>query len=83
MTMTRIEAAKAYLRELVIAFEELEAERQRLLKAADRITEIQAEKADLVADAQDALAKFNSLAGTSYTLAQARNLFRPSPDTPQ
>jgi hypothetical protein len=80
--MNRIDAARQYLRDLVISYEDLEAERQRLLKAADRITEIQAEKADLIADAQEALAKFNSLAGTSYTLAQARNLFRPSPDIP-
>jgi chromosome condensin MukBEF ATPase and DNA-binding subunit MukB len=80
--MSRIEAAKAYLRELVVAYESLERERQQLLAATTRLDEIQAEKADLVADAQAALDKLNALQGTSYTLAQVRKFFVPTPPPP-
>ena len=70
---TRTQAARQYLMSLVVEYEALEAERLKLLDAAARITEIQAEKADLIADAQDALAKYNALNGTNYTLAQVRS----------
>jgi hypothetical protein len=77
--MSRSTAARTYLAQLVLTYEELEAERQKLLVAADRITEIQAEKADLLVDAQYALDKYNALEGTDYTLQQARAWFqRPS-----
>lgn len=77
--MSRSNAARAYLAQLVLSYEELEAERQRLLQAAKRIPEIQAEKQEILADAQTALDKYNALEGTSFTLAQARKWFgRPS-----
>ena len=77
--MSRSNAARVYLAQLVLAYEELEAERQKLLAAAKRIPQIQAEKANIIADAQVALDKLNALEGTSYTLAQARKWFgRPS-----
>lgn len=77
--MSRSNAARAYLAQLVLTYEELEAERQKLLAAAARIPEIQAEKQALLVDAQAALDKFNALEGTSHTLAQARKWFqRPS-----
>jgi hypothetical protein len=80
--MTRTDAARAYLATLVLNYEELEAERLKLLAAAERITEIQAEKQDLLVDAQAALDKYNALEGTSHTLAQARKWFqRPSAPT--
>lgn len=75
----RTQAARAYLAQLVTAYDLLEAERQRLLQAATRITAIQAEKQDLIADAQAALDKYNALEGTSYTLAQVRQALSPNP----
>jgi uncharacterized protein (DUF3084 family) len=80
--MSRIDAATAYLRELVVAYESLERERKQLLDAAQRLQQIAAEKADLVADAQAALDKLNALQGTDYTLAQIRKRFVPSTETP-
>lgn len=70
--MNRKEFAQQYLFGLVVQYEALEKERQQLLAAAARITAIQAEKADLIADAQEALTKYNALHGTSYTLPQVR-----------
>lgn len=70
--MSRKELAQQYLFSLVVKWEALEAERQELLAAATRITAIQNEKADLLSDAQDALAKYNQVFGTSYTLPQVR-----------
>lgn len=75
--MSRANAARQYLSQLVLAYEELEAERQKLLAAAQRIPEIQAEKQDLIADAQLALDKYNALTGQSLTLADIRNQIRP------
>lgn len=83
--MSRINAARAYLAQLSVAYDALEAERQRLLAAAQRIPEIQAEKQELLADAQAALDKLNALQGTSYTLQQARKWFAmptPAPSNP-
>lgn len=83
--MYRSNAARAYLAQLVIAYEELEAERQRLLAAAQRIPEIQAEKQTLLEDAQEAITKYNAVTGESLTLAEARARFRPpgaAPITP-
>jgi hypothetical protein len=71
---TRTQAARQYLLNLVVAYETLEDERQTLLQAAARIAEIQTEKAEVIADAQEALVKYNALAGTSYTLTEARKL---------
>ena len=71
----RINAARAYLQSLVVTYETLEQERQQLLAAGDRIQEIQTEKAELIADAAEALVKYNALAGTDYTLIQVRNMF--------
>lgn len=70
--MDRKDFARQYLYQLILRWEELEAERQQLLAAATRITAIQAEKADLLTDAQDALAKYNQVFGTSYTLPQVK-----------
>jgi hypothetical protein len=70
--MTRQEMVKQYLFGLVVRYEALEVERLALLEAAARITAIQAEKAELIADAQDALDKFNAVHGTTYTLPQVR-----------
>lgn len=70
--MSRINAARAYFTQLAVAYDTLERERQALLNAAARITEIQAEKAEIIADAQLALDKLNALQGTDYSLAQAR-----------
>jgi hypothetical protein len=70
--MTRKEFIQQYLFSLIVQYETLEKERQDLLEAAARITAIQAEKADLLADAQDVLAKYNAVHGTSFTLAQVR-----------
>lgn len=78
----RADATRAYLTSLVVQYEALEAERQRLLQAAGRITEIQAEKADLIADAQEALDKYNALEGTSYTLTQVRKWFNNTTGVP-
>jgi hypothetical protein len=75
----RKNAARAYLTNLVVTYDTLEAERQQLLLAAERIAEIQAEKAELVADAQEALTKYNALMGTSYTLQDVRNMFGTRP----
>jgi hypothetical protein len=74
----RNQAARQYLFVLVAEYEALEAERQRLLAGTTRIDEIQALKADLISDAQDALDKYNALEGTSYTLQQVRNWVLPS-----
>lgn len=73
--MTRLDYIRQYLFTLVLQYEALEAERQKLLAAATRITEIQAEKQSLLADAQDALVKFNAVGNTSYTLQQVRSWY--------
>lgn len=80
--MSREQAARTYMNQLLLAYEGLEAEKARLLAAAERLTEIEVEKAALLDDAQAALAKYNSLAGTSYTLQQVRNALRPPTGTP-
>jgi hypothetical protein len=85
--MSRIDASVAYLRALVVEYEQLETERTRLLAAEARLQEIAAEKQALIADAQEALDKLNALQGTSYTLAQVRKHLLPAtdptPETPQ
>jgi len=78
----RVQIARNYLISLIATYDALEAERQRLLASAGRLTEIQAEKAELIADAQGALDKYNTLNGTSYTLQQVRNALDPVPPTP-
>jgi hypothetical protein len=75
----RTNAARQYLTNLVVTYEALEEERQTLLQAATRITAIQAEKAEIIADAQEALDKYNALEGTSYTLIQVRDMFSAKP----
>ena len=81
--MTRINAARAYLAQLSVAYDALEAERQRLLLASTRVPEIQAEKAEILVDAQAALDKLNALQGTSFTLTQARKWFEMPAPTPE
>lgn len=88
--MSRQLLIRQYLFDLVARYERLEAERQALLDAATRIDAIQAEKQDLIADAQEALNKFNAVNGTSYTLQQVRQWYdatvgtviQPPPETP-
>lgn len=70
--MSRKDFVRQYLYQLLLKWEALEEERQQLLAAATRITAIQAEKAELLTDAQDALVKFNAVNGTSFTLPQVR-----------
>lgn len=70
--MSRQTFIQQYLFSLVEQYERLEAERQALLEAATRITAIQAEKSDLIADAQEALTKYNAIFGTAYTLQDVR-----------
>lgn len=78
----RINAARQYLANLVITYEMLEQERQQLLAAASRIAEIQAEKQELLDDAQEALVKYNALTGENYTLQDIRDRFTAKPPTP-
>jgi hypothetical protein len=76
MLTNRRQFAQQYLFNLVHQYERLEAERQKLLAAASRITQIQAEKAELIDDAQEALTKYNALFGTTYTLQNVRSWYR-------
>jgi hypothetical protein len=56
------EQLNKYLTELVKQYEQIEAERLYLVNEAQaRVTAIQAEKADLQAEAQEALIKLNTL----------------------
>lgn len=91
--MSRRQLIQQYLFSLVERYERLEAERLALLEAATRITAIQDEKAILIADAQDALTKYNSVFGTTYTLQDIRAWYdasvgnirtpvEPPPETP-
>lgn len=74
----RQNAVANYLSNLINQHRTLEAEKQLLLDPAARLAEIAAEQAELVADAQAALARYNAAHGTDYTLAQIRNKFAPA-----
>lgn len=73
--MSRSQSIRDYLGTLITEYVALEAERQALLDAAARITAIQAEKQDLISDAQTALDLYNSIHGTSHTLQEVRTWF--------
>lgn len=80
--MSRKASILQYLRDLVNQYESLTVERETLLNPQARLAEIATERADILADAQEALAKFNAMDGTSYTLADLRRRFNPPDPKP-
>jgi hypothetical protein len=76
--MSRQLIVRQHLFNLVLQYEGLEAERQKLLAAAERITVIQAEKAELIEEAQEALNRYNAVNGTTYTLQNVRSWYNAS-----
>lgn len=75
---TRQGAVAGYMSALINQHRMLEEEKQLLLNPAARLAEIAAEQAELIADAQAVLVRYNTANGTDYTLAQIRNKFKPA-----
>lgn len=71
-------AVAHYMQQLLQSWRALENEKQQLLNPQTRLAEIAEEQSDLVAAAQEALARYNAAHGTSFTLAQVRNRLDPT-----
>ena len=70
--MSRQTAISDYIVSLIRQYDVLDAERQILLAPAARLAEVNAQRQDLIADANEILPKYNAVNGTTYTLAQLR-----------
>lgn len=75
--MLRKEFIHQYMVALVQQYDVLEAERQTLLNPQARLAEINAQRQELIGDAQELLPKYNAIFGTSYTLAELRASLSP------
>lgn len=78
MAIDRTMALLSYLQTLSKNFDALGDEKAVLQQAATRIVAIDALRADLLTDAQTALARYNTLAGTTLTLQDIRKMFNPT-----
>lgn len=76
--MFRKDILNQYMVGLILQYDVLEAERQILLNPQDRLAEVNAQRQELIADAQELLPKYNAVFGTNYTLAQLRAALSPT-----
>jgi hypothetical protein len=79
---TTVDVLRIYLFDLALSKAVLLDERAALLKAQDRITEIDAEVAEFDVQLQPAIDKINSIDKTNLTIADVQERVRPTKPVP-